>query len=98
MTTPASLSPGAIRRLTLSSDPWLSCDDCFDLLDEVIEETLSSGAGMREAFRVHLRACTVCCQEAYSLATLVAPDLDIGPGLAVAKLDAVLDDGAPRRP
>ena len=92
MTTPAPLSAEAIRQLTMASDPWLSCDDCFDQLDEVVEAMLTRGAPMHEPFRAHLRACAVCQQEAYSLATLVAPDFDADPALAVAELDSLLRD------
>ncbi|GAA2146640.1 hypothetical protein GCM10009844_22990 [Nocardioides koreensis] len=96
MTTPASLGPEAIRQLTMPTDPWLSCDDCFDQLDAVLEETLTHAAPMGDSFRVHLRACAVCHQEAHSLAALVAPDYGIDPARAEAELDAVLrDDGSP---
>lgn len=91
MTRP-TLSAEAVRRLTMASDPWLSCDDCFDLIDQVIEQTLTRRAPMSESFRVHLRACAVCQEEAHSLATLVAPDLGIDPARAVAELDAILRD------
>jgi hypothetical protein len=50
---------------------------------------------MRESFRVHLRACSVCQQEAYSLVTLAAPDYDLDPATAAAELDAVLGEEAP---
>ncbi len=90
MTTPAPLGPEAVRRLTTSSEPWLSCDDCFDQLDVVIEETLTRRSVMRESFRVHLRACAVCREEASSLAALVAPEHDVDPTLAVAELDVIL--------
>ena len=31
------LSPQAARRLTLDTEPFLSCDDCFDLVDRYVE-------------------------------------------------------------
>jgi hypothetical protein len=90
MTTPAPFSPEEIRQLTMPSDPWLSCDDCFDLLDAVLEGTLTHEAPMDEAFRAHLRACEVCQEEAYALATLAAPDYGLDPIRAASTLTAVL--------
>ncbi|HWJ81207.1 MAG TPA: hypothetical protein VNS55_03130 [Nocardioides sp.] len=90
MSTPLPLGPEAIRQMTMASDPWLSCDDCFDLLDRVVEDLLTGRAPMDESFRVHLRACAVCREEASSLATLVAADHDLDPARAAAVLDAAL--------
>ena len=90
MTTPSPLSRAAVQRLTLASDPWLSCDDCFDQVDEMIEQTLTGTGTMSAAFRVHLRACAVCRHEAYSLATLVAPDHGVAPASVSAELDGIL--------
>ncbi|HLN78185.1 MAG TPA: hypothetical protein VK204_14145 [Nocardioidaceae bacterium] len=67
------LTPEAARLLTLSTDPWLSCEDCFDLMDLYVERLLDGPqtAEMR-AMTVHLRGCAACAEEAESLLLLVA--------------------------
>ena len=64
-------SPEAIDRLTANTEPWLSCDDCFERLDVVIDGLVHSNHPLPEAFRVHLMACPACDEEARSLAALV---------------------------
>ena len=93
MTTPESFSPQAIERLTMSSDPWLSCDDCFEQIDELVEECLTGHGPVSRPLQVHLRACTVCREEAHSLVTLAAPDYGVDPARAAAALDAIIDIG-----
>ncbi len=83
-----------IHRMTLTTEPWLSCDDCFDQLDAVVERVLMQAGAMEAAFRVHLMGCSVCREEATSLATLVAPDHGLDPSRAAALLDAAVDDHA----
>jgi hypothetical protein len=48
---------------------------------------------MSEAFRVHLLGCSVCREEATSLATLVAPDHDLDPSRATALLESAVNNG-----
>lgn len=70
----ARLHTAAVARLTVATDPWLSCDDCFDGIDAVVEGLLERREPMPGAFRVHLRGCPVCHEEAEALATLVAAE------------------------
>ena len=94
MTRPRALTPDAIGRLTAATEPWLSCDDCFDEVDAVVEGVLTQTEPMSEPFRVHLAACAVCHEEATSLAALTAPDYGLDAPAAVALLDsAVRGDG-----
>lgn len=93
MNQPLRLTSDAIHRMTLATEPWLSCDDCFDDLDAVVETVLTQTAAMSEAFRVHLLGCSVCRDEATSLATLVAPDHDLEPSRAAVLLEASLSSG-----
>lgn len=98
MNAPASLPPEAIQRLITPTEPWLSCDDCFDQLDEVVEDVVTRRAPIGEPFVVHLRACSVCREEAYSLIDLVSADYGVAAARAAADLDAVLlaESGRPR--
>lgn len=67
------LTPAAARLLTLSTEPWLSCDDCFELMDVYVERLLSDpDTPDLPEMRVHLRGCAACAEEAESLLVLVA--------------------------
>jgi hypothetical protein len=91
MTAAESFSAQAIERLTMSSDPWLSCDDCFEQIDALVEECLTGRGPVSLPLQVHLRACTVCREEAHSLVTLVAPEHGLDPARAAVALDAIID-------
>ncbi|WP_173924106.1 hypothetical protein [Agromyces sp. Marseille-P2726] len=65
------LTPEAIDRLTANTEPWLSCDDCFEQLDVIIDGLTRSNLPLPDAFRVHLMTCPACDEEARSLAALV---------------------------
>ena len=90
MTRPRALTPEAIERLTAPTEPWLSCDDCFDDVDAVVEGMLTQNVPMSAPFRVHLGACSVCFEEASSLAALAAPDFGLEAAAAVDLLDSVV--------
>jgi hypothetical protein len=94
MTDPLRLPSDVVQQMILATEPWLSCDDCFDDLDAVVEGALTRTGTMNEAFRVHLLGCSVCREEATSLATLVAPDHDLDPSRAAALLESAVNNGA----
>lgn len=83
---PRSLGPEAIQRLTLDTEPWLSCDDCFRLVDEYVELVLDGGADRMPAMAVHLRGCPACAEEAETMVLLAAEDTGIDPTPALAML------------
>lgn len=74
MTRHLVLTPEAVARLTTVTDPWFSCDDCFDALDTMIENALTRGVALSTPFAVHLRGCSVCREEAQSLVALIASE------------------------
>ena len=81
------LSDQAVRALTLSTEPWLSCEDCFALSDEFAELVLSDPkTSAMDAMFVHLRACPACAEEAESLVVLVAEEQEIDPKDALLRL------------
>ena len=90
MTTVRPLTQDDVRRLTVTTEPWLSCDDCFDGVDVFVEEVLAGSTPVSEDFRVHLLGCSVCREEATSLATLAGPDLAIEAAVAGALLEAAV--------
>jgi hypothetical protein len=73
------LTDEAARSLTLNTQPWLSCDDCFETVDIHVDAVLAGEAVLPEAFRVHLVGCSACFEEATSLAALVGPDHRLHP-------------------
>lgn len=92
MTANTPFNREAIEGLLANSDPWLSCDDCFDGHDAVIEELLASNTQPDEAFRVHFHACPACLEEARSLVALIATDHDLSPDEALQRLETALAD------
>lgn len=83
-----------VARLTIDSDPWLSCDDCFEQVDSVVEGVVAENIPLSAPFRVHLAACPVCHEEAVSLAELIAEDFNLSPEQAVARLEAAVEGAA----
>lgn len=81
------MTPEIIERLTTVSDPWLSCDDCFEQLDTAVDDVVSGSAPLDEPFRVHLLSCGVCHEEASSLAELIADEYDLSPAQALERLE-----------
>ena len=70
-------TPQIVHRLTIDTHPWLSCDDCFHLVDQYVELLLADPGAERPAMRVHLAGCSACAEEAESLLVLAAEDLGV---------------------
>ena len=81
------LTPQAARRLTLDTEPYLSCDDCFDLVDRYVEALLSDPDHDLPAMRIHLAGCAACAEEARSLVGLVAEQDGLDPAAALRRLE-----------
>jgi hypothetical protein len=67
-----TLTAGQVEALTLATEPYLSCEQCFDLVDEYVESVVAgrpdvAPSGLEE----HLAGCAACAQEAVSLLELV---------------------------
>ena len=60
-----------LHSLTLDTQPWLSCDDCFDRMDAYVERLLDDPAHSDEATAKHLAACVACAEEVESLRSLL---------------------------
>jgi hypothetical protein len=81
------LSVEAIARLTVPTEPYLSCDECFDRADGYVEALVHGDPPDDPAMRTHLAACPACAEEVQSLLELAREDLtDDGdwPGSPVA--------------
>ena len=86
------LATDAVRRLTIDPGPWLSCDDCFRLVDRYVEALLTTGEEPTSpelaAMPSHLSGCSACSEEATTLLLLAATDLGIDPAEALHRVTA----------
>jgi hypothetical protein len=84
------LPTAALRRLTTDPGPWLSCDDCFRLVDRYVEALLAGAApaaGSRlAAMPAHLAGCAACAEEAATLLLLAAADAGLDPAPALERI------------
>ncbi|MGY1809264.1 hypothetical protein ACI8AF_18010 [Blastococcus sp. SYSU D00669] len=87
------LTPDAARRLTADPGPWLSCDDCFRLVDRWVEALLTDRDGPADgelaAMDAHVAGCSACAEEAVTLLLLAASDAGIDPDPALRRLPTV---------
>lgn len=88
--SPRRLDLESARGLTLDPGAWLSCDDCFDRVDAAVDALVLRGADLEPSLRSHLFGCPACCEEARSLATLVAETAGLDPAAALERLDGDL--------
>jgi hypothetical protein len=86
------LSSEALHLLTTDPGPWLSCDDCFRLVDRYVEVLLADQAeppaGELAAMPAHLSGCSACAEEATTLLLLAAADEGLDPAPALQRLTA----------
>jgi hypothetical protein len=90
-----TLSPEAAALLTLDTHPWLSCDDCFEWVDRVVDgfvtdRFVSGSFAIPAEFRAHLAGCPACLEETGALVALVAEDDGLDPELALAEFGYAL--------
>jgi hypothetical protein len=87
------LGADAVHRLTLDPGPWLSCDACFHLVDQHVEQVLDGSTTDMPAIRAHLAGCPACLEEAASLLTLAAAGCGQDPGSARHRLTGLGSGG-----
>ena len=85
---PRHLPPETVQRLIRDTQPWLSCDDCFRLLDQYVEALLADPDTDQPAMQAHLGGCSACGEEAVSLLLLAAHDAGVDPAPALRRLPA----------
>lgn len=56
----------------LDTDPYISCEECFERVDTEVEGLFTSGIAVD--FATHLRGCPACLEEAETLVELIAED------------------------
>ena len=75
MTPSTPRSPDdVVARLIVDTSPYLSCDACFDRLDEYVEARLRDPQHVDAPMQIHLHGCAQCREEAEILLELVAQD------------------------
>lgn len=82
------LAPETVQGLIRDTRPWLSCDDCFHLLDQYVEALLADPDTDQPAMHAHLAGCSACADEAVSLLLLAARDAGVDPAMALRRLPA----------
>jgi hypothetical protein len=86
------LPPDALQLLTTDPGPWLSCDDCFRLVDRYVDALLADSTGSTDAelaaMPAHLSGCSACAEEATTLLLLAATDEGLDPADALHRLTA----------
>ncbi|HET7351310.1 MAG TPA: hypothetical protein VFJ28_10255 [Marmoricola sp.] len=65
------LSAETITSLLADTSPYLSCDDCFERIDEYVERTLADPKVRDVAMEAHLAGCGACAEEAEALRELL---------------------------
>lgn len=72
-TDPSPLTPDAVDALLLDTQPWLSCEECFERMDSHVEALLRAGR-TDPAMDRHLLGCPACAEEAQSLLQLLTSE------------------------
>lgn len=65
------LPAAALDGLLLDTNPYLSCDDCFDQIDIYVEQLLADPGHVDIPMQVHLKGCGACAEEAEALMDLL---------------------------
>ncbi len=73
--TPA---PSGVRIASLLADtePYLSCDDCFQRIDQYVERRMADLHHDDLEMTTHLAGCGVCTDEADALEALLREDAE----------------------
>lgn len=82
-----SLDADMMRRLAGDPGEWLSCDDCFRLLDIYVDAAIRDETGPElTAMANHLATCQACREEAQTLVQLAAADSGVDERQAFVRL------------
>ena len=65
------LTDRAVHDLLVDTEPYLSCDDCFERIDAYVEQVVADPAHQDREMATHLDGCGVCAEEAQALQELI---------------------------
>lgn len=68
------LTHRAVDDLLIDTEPYLSCDDCFERIDRYVEQLLADPAHDDPEMAAHLAGCGVCADEAQAMQELLRQD------------------------
>lgn len=74
-TTPGSFASETLTELLRETNPYLSCDACFEQLDTYVERLFANPIYVDLAMQVHLAACGACAEEAATLMELLPSEM-----------------------
>lgn len=90
MSTADAWVTALVEQLSDRFEPWMSCDDCFDGSDTVLEELLDHGRALPDTYRAHVAGCPACLEELEVLAELAAKERGLDPALVRSRIEAEL--------
>lgn len=69
--TTRGLTDDTVAALLTDTEPYLSCDDCFERMDHYVEQRVAGSAQDDPEMAAHLAGCGVCAEEADALEELL---------------------------
>ncbi len=73
-----TLSNDTVTSLVVNTEPYLSCDDCFERMDQFVDSRVADPNHSDVEMTTHLAGCGVCAEEASALEELVRSDATQG--------------------
>lgn len=70
----AILTEAAVTGLLVDTEPYLSCDACFERIDQYVEKRRADPSHEDPEMDTHLAGCGVCADEAAALQELLGQD------------------------
>ena len=71
-----ALTNRAVENLLVDTEPYLSCDECFERIDQYVEQLHADPAHDDPEMATHLAGCGVCAEEAQALQELLRQERD----------------------
>jgi hypothetical protein len=82
-----SLDDNLLHRLSSDPGEWLSCDECFRLVDIYVDAGIGDKVGGQfAAMTNHLETCQACREEAQTLVQLAAAESGVDERELFARL------------
>ena len=79
MRTTDTWAAAILAQVVEAFEPWMSCDECFERSDQIVQALLDGEPAVPAGFRAHLAGCAACRDEVAALAALAAHDRGLDP-------------------